>query len=216
MHLRRVLTGTSLLAALLLFSCTTEPVPTVPMAPLGPDRLGEHKPGSFGFYAATDRVERVRYIAYWGGNANDSSSFVRAGDTVELTHAWSDTGLFSVQCRAETEAGKLSDLSSPHPVLVCNYAPQTPAGVFGPYQVTADSDAEFLTVATDPEADLINYTFAWGDGDTATAPGYASGDTARMLHSWTVPGTYEVRSMATDPAGHASSWSPPHGVVVIP
>jgi hypothetical protein len=216
MHLRRVLTGTSLLAALLLFSCTTEPVPTVPMAPLGPDTLGEHKPGSFGFYAATDRVERVRYIAYWGGNANDSSSFVRAGDTVELTHAWSDTGLFSVQCRAETEAGKLSDLSSPHPVLVCNYAPQTPAGVFGPYEITADSDAEFLTVATDSEADLINYTFAWGDGDSTTAPGYASGDTARMLHSWTVPGTYEVRSMATDPAGHTSSWSPPHGVVVIP
>jgi hypothetical protein len=201
---------------MLLFSCTTEPGPTVPMEPLGPDTLGEHQPGSFGFYTATDRVERVRYIAYWGGNANDSSSFVRAGDTVELTHAWSDTGLFSVQCRAQTEAGKLSDLSSPHPVLVCNYAPQTPAGVFGPYQVTADSDAEFLTVATDPEADLINYTFAWGDGDTATAPGYASGDTARMLHSWTVPGTYEVRSMATDPAGHTSSWSPPHGVVVIP
>ena len=201
---------------MLLFSCTTEPGPTVPMAPLGPDTLGEHQPGSFGFYTATDRVERVRYIAYWDANATDSSSFVRAGDTVELTHAWSDTGLFSVQCRAETEAGKLSDLSSPHPVLVCNYAPQTPAGVFGPYQVTADSDAEFLTVATDPEADLINYTFAWGDGDTATAPGYASGDTARMLHSWTVPGTYEVRSMATDPAGHASPWSPPHGVVVVP
>jgi hypothetical protein len=45
--------------------------------------------------------------------------------------------------------------------LVCNYAPQTPAGVFGPDTVTADSAAEFLTVTIDPEADLVNYTFAW-------------------------------------------------------
>lgn len=216
MQLRKVSKAASLLAALLLFSCTTEPLPTVPMAPLGQDTLGEHQPGSFGFYTATDRVERVRYIAYWGDNATDSSNFARAGDTVELTHAWSDTGLFSVECRAQTEAGKLSDLSSSHPVLVCNYAPQTPAGVFGPYQVRADSAAEFLAATTDPEADLITYTFDWGDGDTVTAPGYASGDTARMLHSWTEPGEYEVRSMATDPAGHASSWSPPHGVVVEP
>jgi hypothetical protein len=215
MHFRIVLTGTSLLAALLL-SCTTEPVPTVPSAPVGPDTLGEHQPGRFKFCTATERVERARYIAYWGDNATDSSSFVRAGDTVELTHAWSDTGLFSVRCRAQDEAGDLSDLSSPHPVVVCNYAPETPAGVFGPYEVRADSDAEFRTATTDPEADLINYAFDWGDGDTGAAPGYASGDTARMLHSWSVPGEYEVRSMAVDPAGHASSWSPPHGVVVIP
>ena len=212
MHLRSVLAG----AALLLLACTTEPGATVPMAPLGQDTLGQHQPGSFAFYTATDRVERVRYIAYWGDNATDSSSFVRAGDTVELTHAWSDTGLFSVHCRAQTEAGKLSDLSSPHPVLVCNYAPLTPVAVFGPDTVKADSAAEFRTVATDPEADLISYTFAWGDADTVTAPGYASGDTARLLHFWSVPGAYEVRSMASDPAGHRSSWSPPHGVVAIP
>jgi hypothetical protein len=216
MQLRRVSKAASLLAAVLLFSCTTQPVPTLPMEPLGPDTLGQHQPGSFAFYSVTNRVERVRYLAYWGDNATDSSSFVRAGDTVELTHAWSDTGLFSVECRAQTEAGELSDLSSPHPVLVCNYAPQTPAGVFGPYQVSADSDAEFLTVTTDPEADRITYTFAWGDGDTVIAPDYASGDTARMLHSWAAPGQYEVRSMASDPAGHHSSWSPPHGVVVTP
>ena len=215
MHSRRVSAGASLLAAL-LFSCTTQPVPTVPMATLGPDTLAQHETGRFKFYTATDRVERIRYIAYWGDNATDSSSFVRAGDTVELTHAWSDTGLFSVKCRAQTEAGELSDLSSPHPVLVCNCAPQTPAAVFGPDTVRADSAAEFRTAATDPEAGLISYTFTWGDGDTVIASGYASGDTARMLHSWSVPGAYEVRSMASDAAGHASSWSPPHGVVVIP
>jgi hypothetical protein len=216
MQLRKPSKAAPLLAALLLFACTTEPVPTVPMAPLGPDTLGQHQPGNFAFYTATNRVERGRYVAYWGDNATNSSDFVRAGDTVELTHAWSDTGLFLVQSRAQTEAGKLSDLSSPHPVLVSNYAPQTPAGVFGPDTVMVDSDAQFLTVTTDPEADVITYTFAWGDGDTVTAPGYASGDTARMLHSWSVPGEYGVRSMASDPAGHSSSWSPPHGVVVMP
>ncbi len=216
MQLRRVLKAASLPAALLLFCCTTLPEPTAPMTPLGPDTLGQHQPAQFEFYTITDRVERVRYIAYWGDNATDSSGFVRAGDTVGLTHAWSDTGLFSVLCRAQTEAGKLSDQSSPHPVLVSNYAPLTPDRVLGPYQVKVDSAAEFLTVTTDPEADVITYTFDWGDGDTAKAPGYASGDTARMLHAWSAPGQYEVRSMATDPSGHTSSWSPPLGVVVEP
>ncbi|MBM3331761.1 hypothetical protein FJY68_07925 [candidate division WOR-3 bacterium] len=212
MRLGRVLSG----AALLLLSCAAESVPTVPMAPLGTDTLGQHQPGKFAFYTATDRIERVRYIAYWGDNAADTSGFVRVGDTVEMTHTWSDTGLFSVRSRAQTEIGKLSDLSTPHPVLVRNYAPQTPDGVFGPDTVRTDSNGEFRTVTTDPEADVIAYTFAWGNGDTVRAPGYASGDTARMLGSWSVPGEYEVRSMASDPAGHASLWSTPHRVVVLP
>lgn len=216
MQLHKVAKAASLLAALLLFTCTTDLVPTVPMAPLGPDTLGQHQPGRFELHTTTERVERIRYVAYWGDNATDSSSFVRAGDTVELTHAWSDTGIFSVRCRAQTEAGDLSDPSSSHPVVICNLAPETPVAVFGPYQVKVDSAAEFLTVSIDPENDLLTYTFAWGDGDTVTAPGYASGDTARMLHAWSAPGQYEVRSMAADPAGHSNAWSLPHGVVVEP
>ena len=200
----------------LLLSCTTLPLPTVPMVPLGPDTLGQRETGRFKLYSVTERAERVRYIAYWDDNATDSSGFLRAGDTVELTHAWPDTGLFSVRCRAQTEAGKLSDFSPSHPVLVGNLAPGAPPGVFGPDTVRADTAAEFRTVATDPEADLITYYFAWGDGDTVTAPGYASGDTARMLHSWSGPGEYQVRTLAADVAGHRSPWSPPHPVVVVP
>jgi hypothetical protein len=216
MHPSRVATGTLPLIALLLYSCTTQPAPTLPMEPLGPDTLGQHKTGQFGFYTTTDRIERIRYIAHWDDNATDSSGFVQAGDTAELTHAWSDTGMFSVKCRAQTEAGKMSDFSSPHPVKVYNRAPETPAAVVGPYQVRLDSAAEFLTATTDPESDTIDYTFAWGDGDTALAPGHPSGDTARMTHLWSTPGEYEVKSMATDAAGHKSDWSPPHGVVVVP
>jgi hypothetical protein len=186
------------------------------MAPLGPDTLAQHQAGTFAFYSVTERTERVRYVADWNDNTSDSSSFVRAGDTVELTHAWSDTGTFSVLGRAQTESGELSGFSSAHPVLILNRAPRTPVGVFGPDTVRVDSATEFRTVTTDPEADLLTYFFAWGDGDTVSAPGYASGDTARMLHSWSAPGEYQVRSMASDAAGHASSWSSPRSVVVVP
>jgi hypothetical protein len=200
----------------LLLSCTTLPLPTVPMTPLGPDTIGQRESGRFAFYSITEQAERVRYIAAWGDNAADTSGFLRAGDTVELTHAWSDTGLFSVLCRAQTEAGKLSDFSPAHLVSIRNYAPLTPAGVLGPDTARVDSAAEFRAVTTDPEADLITYVFVWGDGDTVAAPGYASGDTARMLHSWSAPGEYRVRAMAKDVAGHESPWSPPHTVVVVP
>ncbi len=200
----------------LLLSCTTLPLPTVPMAPLGADTLAQRETGRFAFYSVTERTERVRYVAYWGDNATDSSGFLRAGDTVELTHAWSDTGLFAIRCRAQTETGKLSDFSPTHPVSIRNNAPLTPAGVLGPDTVGTDSAAEFRTATTDPEADLVTYVFTWGDGDTVTAPGYASGDTARMLHAWSGPGEYQVRTMASDVAGHRSAWSPPHAVVVVP
>jgi hypothetical protein len=210
----RFLLTASLLAAL-LHCCTTERAPTPPMEPLGPDSLAEHQSGTFGFYTATDRTERIRYIARWGDEKADSSSFVRAGDTIELSHAWSDTGLFEIVCRAQTEAGDLSDFSSSHPVLIRNSAPAAPA-VFGPAQAKAGSEAEFSTVTTDPEGDVLTYTIAWGDGDTVAAPGYASGDTARMLHTWTAPGEYVVRSVAADGAGHRSAWSAPHAVVVVP
>jgi hypothetical protein len=200
----------------LLLSCTTLPWPTAPMNPLGPDTLGQHQTGRFAFYSVTERPERVRYVADWGDNTTDSSSFLRAGDTVELTHAWSDTGLFSIRCRAQTEAGKLSGFSPDHSTLVRNYPPLTPAVVLGPDTVRTDSAAEFRTATTDPEADIVTYIFAWGDGDTVTAPGYASGDTARMLHAWSGPGEYQVRTAASDVAGHKSPWSPPHTVVVVP
>lgn len=214
MQLNKGILVASLLAALLV-NCVTESAPAVPMAPLGPDSLAEHQTGTFGFYSSSDRVDRVRYIAWWGDNKIDTSGYVRAGDTVRLSHAWSDSGLFSLRCRAQSEAGKLSDFSSAHAVLVRNYPPATPA-VSGPAEVNVESEAEFLSVSTDPEGDIINYTFAWGDGDTVVAPGYGSGDTARMLHSWSLPGEYDVKTMASDLAGHQSPWSPPHGVVVAP
>ncbi len=200
----------------LLLSCTALPLPTVPEAPLGPDTLGQRETGRFAFFSLVERAERVRYVAEWGDNTTDTSGFLRAGDTVELTHAWSDTGEFSIRCRAQAEAGKLSDFSPARAVSVRNSAPLTPAGVFGPDTVRTDSAAEFRTATTDPESDLITYIFTWGDGDSVSAPGYASGDTARMLHVWNGPGEYQVRTMAADVAGHRSNWSPPHPVVVVP
>lgn len=186
------------------------------MAPAGPDTLGQHQAGRFAFYSLTERAERVRYVAYWGDNSTDSSGFLRAGDTIELSHAWSDTGTFSVLCRAQNEDRELSDFSPAHPVVIRNYPPARPAAVFGPDTVRAESLAEFRTATTDPEADVITYVFAWGDGDTMAAPGYASGDTARMLHAWTGAGEFQVRVMARDAADHASPWSGPRLVTVVP
>jgi hypothetical protein len=199
----------------LLLSCA-EPVPAIPEAPLGPDTLGQRETGRFSFYSMPERTERVRYLAYWGDNVVDSSDYLRAGDTVQLTHAWSDTGTFLILCRAQTEGGILSGFSPGLTVVIRNYPPAVPAAILGPDTVRADSFAEFRTATTDPETDLITYLFAWGDGDTVTAPGYASGDTARMLHAWSDTGAYQIRVMARDPAGHESGWSSPRLVTVVP
>jgi hypothetical protein len=199
----------------LLSSCTTPP-PATPEAPAGPDTLGQDAVGAFRVWLVTEKPERVRFLANWGDHITDTTAFTRGGDTVGLSHAWADTGTYDVFCRAQDEEDRLSEPSPSLSVTVINFPPLAPATVRGADTVRVDSLAEFRTVATDPEKDLLSYEFDWGDSTSTTAPGYASGDTARMLHSWSAAGDYAIRARVRDTYGHLTGWSSPHPVVVAP
>jgi len=200
--------------ALLLF-CSPDH-PGVPARPAGPDTLATRRAGVFRFYGTNERLERVRYIVDWADRTGDTSSELRTGDTVEFSHAWSDTGPFAVRCRAQDEALRLSDWSEPDTVYIVNRAPLTPSGVSGARTVRPNEDSTFAAATTDPEQDLITYVFDWGDGTSTTAPGYASGDSVRMLHAWADTGLFAVRVKARDQYAHESDWSPSHEVTVEP
>jgi hypothetical protein len=200
--------------ALLLFCSSHNP--SVPCRPLGPDTLAARRIGTFGFYAPADRVERVRYVVDWGDRASDTSPELRSGDTVELAHAWSDTGSYGVRCLALDGESRRSGWSDALTVTVFNLAPLSPSFLSGPDSLAATEDGEFATATTDPEHDLITYVFDWGDSTTTAAPGYASGDTARMLHAWPDTGRFDVRARARDALGHESGWSPVRTVLILP
>jgi hypothetical protein len=70
-------------------------------------------------------------------------------------------------------------------------------------------------MAEHPEEDLINYTFAWDDGN-ATAPHFIkSGLNASTLHTLSQAGTYQIRVMATDRQGDSSERSDYLTITVI-
>jgi hypothetical protein len=201
--------------AALLFCCA-EPLPTTPEALLGPDTLAQHRTGTFLVYSLPTRPERVRFIINWGDNLADTSQYVRGGDTVSAAHAWDSGTVYSIFARAQDEKERLSGTSPLHQVAVVNLAPLTPAGVAGPDTARQDSLVEFATVTTDPESDLLTYVFDWGDTDSTVAPGYASGDSARMLHAWPDTGRFSVRARARDLHGHETGWSPARSILIIP
>ena len=91
-------------------------------------------------------------------------------------------------------------------------APSTPSGQTSGSTGTPYS---YSTSATDPDGDMVEYTFDWGDGTpTITTTQVPSGTTASATHSWSAAGTYQVKSKATDSNGATSDWSNPLTVTV--
>ena len=208
---RGLLAGAPLAAALLLFCAQTQP--GTPYRPEGPDTLGQRDTGTFLFHGET-RAERVRYVVNWADLNYDTGPAIRAGDTVILSHAWSDTGRFAVSCVALDEQSRQSEPSEPKPVLVVNRVPDPPGPVAGPDSTWPDTVSQFTAVTADPEGDLLTYEFDWGDGETSVVSGYASGAPCRAVHAWRETGDYDIKARARDEVGHWSNWSPAHRLLV--
>ena len=65
----------------------------------------------------------------------------------------------------------------------------------------------YTTSATDPDGDMLKYTFDWGDGVTSVTRSVKSGASASSSHTWGKTGTHRIRVMATDSKGATSIWS---------
>jgi hypothetical protein len=70
-------------------------------------------------------------------------------------------------------------------------------GVVGSYSFTA----------TDPDDDSVQVQADWGDGSFSSWSGFAAPGTPQSLsHSWSMPGTFQVRARARDVQGAISPW----------
>jgi hypothetical protein len=73
----------------------------------------------------------------------------------------------------------------------------------------------YKTQSTDPDNDMIYYTFNWGDGTSSGWIGpYTSGVQATCPHFWSHKGVYVVKVKAKDTHGASSSWSAPLTVTI--
>lgn len=145
------------------------------------------------------------YHAIFGHEYKFNSYYHSPQDTIEnmdLDYAVRSTQLMIVS---------LAELSG----FITYNAPYIPEIPTGPSNGIIEEEYNYTTFTTDPQGDLIEYQFRWGDGtDSGWIGPYSSGDTAEAGHSWTNKKTYEVKVKAKDTNGYESDWSEPLHVTI--
>jgi outer membrane protein assembly factor BamB len=170
--------------------------------------------------SATDRFgDSVSLRFDWGGGDTSGwSPFVAPGESVAMSHAWSQVGQYEVRAQARDPELRVTDWSGGLAVeVVPHRAPNTPSAPDGPALGERDSTYDFTASATHPDGLPVAIRIAWGDGDTSgwgqfTAPGQPT----VLSHAWSQNRTYSLRAQAKDTGDLVSGWSSPHNIVIGP
>ena len=94
-----------------------------------------------------------------------------------------------------------------------NNPPNKPSTPTGPVTGKTGEEYTYKGQTIDPEEDLLQYLFDWGDGtDSGWLGPYNSGETCEASHTWNRQGTYNVKVKAKDTEEHESEWSDPVAV----
>ncbi|MEN6513014.1 PKD domain-containing protein [Methanoculleus sp.] len=120
--------------------------------------------------------------------------------TLTVGNAGGENSLTKQRCVEVTEGG-----TTPTPTP--NNPPNIPSVPSGSTSGTTGVSYTYSTSATDPDGNLVKYTFDWDDGTTSEVGLVSSGITASASHSWNYPGIYSVKAKATDSGGASSEWS---------
>ena len=95
-----------------------------------------------------------------------------------------------------------------------NTPPTKPSVPIGISSTAVGTTCGYSMSSNDQEGDQLSYTFDWGDGSSIATSLISSGMVMSEYHTWTSPGTFQVRVMATDSKGATSEWSNPLAVRV--
>jgi len=209
----------ALLAATVGLSCRSNHRPDVPSVPAGPDFCLKDSTYAFTTVASDPDGDSVALRFDWGDSSVSFwQGWFASGETVEFTHAWSDTGAYEVRVSAQDQRLVMSESSDSLRVqVVIRLPPDTPGEPSGPDVGGKDTLYDFRTGADHPDWLSVAIRFAWGDGDTSDWSEFVlPGSPVEMSHFWSVPDTYEVTAQAKDTYGLTSSWSEPHIFVIRP
>jgi len=216
MNQKRVFLIAVMLTLFLIANCDLlggNKAPSKPQAPIGPDLRGIGVAGSYTAVTTDQEDDSIAYQFNWG-SATDTSAwsvFVKSGDSVTMTKTWNTAGSYQVTVRARDIKGKVSDWSPPLTVTVrLNQNPTTPAMPSGPGSGVPGRGYYFYATTTDPDNDMVQFRFSWGNGDTSDWGGFvASGATDSVFHTFNTGGLYQIMVQARDKLGGESFWSEP-------
>ncbi|OPY48923.1 MAG: PKD domain protein [Methanosaeta sp. PtaU1.Bin112] len=198
--------GTMPLLPSLVFAEIRNNPPEMPSAPSG---LISGIPGDSCNYTASSTDpdgDRMRYTFDWGDGTESTTDFLATGENAVANHSWNRAGTYWIKALAVDEKGA-SSAWSPTQDVVINTPPYRPSIPSGPGSVYSWVEYAYNSVAADPDGDLVEYAFDWGDGNISCTNRTGSANNASAMHSWSTEGDYRIRVVARDPLGAASSWS---------
>jgi hypothetical protein len=74
--------------------------------------------------------------------------------------------------------------------------------------VKPNVEQTYTLTGTDDQNQDLTFYIDWGDGNAATGLGpYHSGESFTLTHTFTVRGTYIIKTRSTDTAGATSEWA---------
>ena len=146
------------------------------------------------------------YTFDWGDGTESITGFLVSDAEASANHTWSKAGTYHIRAKAIDERGASSEWSEAQSVLI-NSPPDRPFEPSGPGSVYAWAAYTYTSFASDPDGDLAEYTFDWGDGNKSSTDLIKSGCNASAVHGWSDEGTYQIRVIARDRAGATSKWS---------
>lgn len=195
-----------------------EPPNSPPSAPSRPYGISSGKEGttySYATYASDPDKDQVKYTFDWGDGTTSETDYSASGTQAAGSHAWSSGGTYRIKAMATDSRGENSGWSAAKTVTIAgNSPPRTPARPSGLSSGKIETSYSFTTYASDPDRDLVKYTFDWGDGTTSETGYVATGSRGIVSHTWSSGGSYPVRAMATDSKGATSGWSTAKTVII--
>jgi subtilisin family serine protease len=188
------------------FEILVDTPPDQPFTPSGPATVTPGDSAEYTFGGSDQDGQPLSCTVDWGDGTTESLGPIDSGATTTATHTWSESGHFAVTVVARDSLDVTSAVSQPLSVLA-DSSPDAPVLLSGPRAASPGVVTTFAAATTDPDADMLIYTFDWDDGNSSQTPPTDSGATADLGHSWTAAGVYHVRAQAADQWGLSTLWS---------
>jgi hypothetical protein len=153
------------------------------------------------------------FVSWGDGTESGWVGPVPSATDYELSHVYSDTGLFGVLAKAKDL--KLETVwSDTSFISIGEYGPFVPHRPSGPDAVRVGDTVTYVTAAGHPLRRKVSIQFDWGDTLSDWSEFMTADQFYYAPHAFARAGQMLVRARARDGLDHVSDWSKPESVQV--